>query len=270
MCRLLGSIFVETGSIEHHLLEAECALFKQAVKGKQSDGWGIGFYAGRVPIVFKSGKAVYEEKDRFEEVVKSTRGRIIIAHVRKASNPRGLPRERLISPENSQPFNYSNYLLVHNGSINIPDEVIKRLGPYGELVRSYNDSEAYFYLLLSLIEKEKDIVTAFRTVEKTLMEIFQEEKTSRFEAPFTSLNTIFSDGEKLYAFTRYLTNPGKSICYGDSAIFEMCFKLNANSLIVASEKTVEGDWIPLKNNNLLVCWVEKDRIRYMLQDFNSQ
>ncbi|MGQ9478713.1 MAG: class II glutamine amidotransferase [Thermoproteota archaeon] len=269
MCRLLGAIFVEIGSVEHHLLEAECALFKQAVKGKQSDGWGIGFYAGRVPIVFKSEKAVYEEEDRFKEVVKFTRGRIIIAHVRKASNPRGLPRERLISPESSQPFHYLNYLLVHNGSINIPDEVIKRLDSYRGLIRSYNDSEAYFYLLLSLIDKEKEIITAFRTVEKTLMEIFLEEKTGRFEAPFTSLNTIFSDGEKLYAFTRYLTNPGKSICYGDSPIFEMCFKPGVDNLIVASEKTVMGDWIPLKNNNLLVCWVDEGKIKYVLHDFNS-
>ncbi|MEM2821690.1 MAG: class II glutamine amidotransferase, partial [Thermoproteota archaeon] len=169
MCRMLGAMFVESNSVENHLLDAECSILKQAVKGGQSDGWGIGFYMGRVPIVFKSEKAVYEEEEKFKEVAKSTKGRIIIVHVRKASNPRGLPRERLISPENSQPFNYSNYLLAHNGSINIPDEVIKRLGPYGEFVKSNNDSEVYFYLLLSLIEKENDVITAFKNVEKTLM-----------------------------------------------------------------------------------------------------
>jgi glutamine amidotransferase len=269
MCRLLGAMFVESSSVENHLLNAECSLFKQAVKGSQSDGWGIGFYLGQVPIVFKSERAVYDEEERFKEVVKSTRGRIIIAHVRKASNPRRLPRERLISPENSQPFHYSNYLMAHNGSINIPDEVIKRLGSYGELVKSNNDSEAYFYLLLSLIERENDIITAFKNVEKTLMEIFGEEKPSRFEAPFTSLNTIFSNGEKLYAFSRYLTNPGKSICYGDSPVFEMCFKLDEKHVVVASEKTEKGVWHPLRNNNLLICWTEGDRIGHELLDFNE-
>lgn len=109
------------------MLETECSLFKQAVKGKQSDGWGIGFYVGHVPILFKSEKAIYEEEDKFREIVKSTKGRII-THVRKASNPRGLPREKLISPENSQPLSHLKYLIAHNGSINIPDEVIKRLG----------------------------------------------------------------------------------------------------------------------------------------------
>ncbi|MBO3799923.1 MAG: class II glutamine amidotransferase [Candidatus Brockarchaeota archaeon] len=269
MCRLLGAMFVESNTVENHLLDAECSIFKQAVKGKQSDGWGIGFYVGRVPIVFKSEKAVYEEEERFKEVVKSTKGRIIIVHVRKASNPRGLPRERLISPESSQPFYHSNYLLAHNGSINIPDEVIKRLGYYRELVKSNNDSEVYFYLLLSLIEKENDVITAFKNVEKTLMEIFIEEKPSKFETPFTSLNTIFSDGEKLYAFSRYLTNPGKSICYGDSPVFEMCFKFDEKHLVVASEKTERGVWHPLKNNNLLICWVEEDRIEHEIVDFNE-
>ncbi len=269
MCRLLGAMFVESSSVENHLLDAECSLFKQAVKGSQSDGWGIGFYLGRIPIVFKSERAVYDEEERFKEVVKSTRGRIIIAHVRKASNPRGLPLEKLISPENSQPFHYSNYLMAHNGSINIPDEVIKRLGSYGELVKSNNDSEVYFYLLLSLIEKENNIITAFKNVEKTLMEIFREEKPSRFEAPFTSLNTIFSDGERLYAFSRYLTSPGKSICYGDSPVFEMCFKIDEKHVVVASEKTEKGVWRPLRNNNLLVCWAEEDRIEHELLDFNE-
>lgn len=266
---MLGAMFVESNSVENHLLDAECSILKQAVKGGQSDGWGIGFYMGRVPIVFKSEKAVYEEEEKFKEVAKSTKGRIIIVHVRKASNPRGLPRERLISPENSQPFNYSNYLLAHNGSINIPDEVIKRLGPYGEFVKSNNDSEVYFYLLLSLIEKENDVITAFKNVEKTLMEIFVEEKPSRFETPFTSLNTVFSDGEKLYAFSRYLTNPGKSICYGDSPVFEMCFKFDEKHLVVASEKTEKGVWHPLRNNNLLTCWVEENRIKHEIVDFNK-
>jgi len=262
-------MFVETGSVEYYLLESECSVFKQAVKGKQSDGWGISFYVGRIPIVFKSEKAVYEEEDKFREVVKSTRGKIIIAHVRKASNPRGLSRKKLISPENSQPFHYSNYVLAHNGSINIPDEVTKRLGPYRDLIKSNNDSEIYFYLLLSLIEKEGDIVTAFKKIEKTLVEIFLEEKPSKFNIPFTSLNTVFSDGEKLYSFTRYLTDLGKSICYGDSPVFEMCFRVGRDSIIIASEKIDRNTWYPLRNNNLLVCWVENGSIKYELHDFNT-
>ncbi|MGB9717293.1 MAG: class II glutamine amidotransferase [Thermoproteota archaeon] len=270
MCRLLGAIFVGTGSVEQHLLNTECSLFTQAFKGRQSDGWGIGFYpGGSNPIVFKSDKPVYEDKDSFEKAAKAAKGRIIIAHVRKASNPRGLAREMLISLENSQPFNHSKYVLAHNGTINIPDEVSRRLGSYARLVKGRNDSEVYFYLLLSLIEKEGDVVTAFRKVEQTLMEIFAEEKVSGFEAPFTSLNTIFSDGSKLYAFTRYLYNPGSSMCYGDTPVYEMCFKINTDHLIVASEKTVRGNWVPLKNNNLLVCWTDGGELRYDVVDFNA-
>jgi predicted glutamine amidotransferase len=269
MCRLLGAIFVKTGGIEHHLLNSECSLFNQALKGKQSDGWGIGFYlGGSGPIVFKSDKPVYEDREEFEKAAKAAKGRIIIAHVRKASNPRGLAREMLISLENSQPFNHSKYVLAHNGTINIPDEVSRRLGPYEKLIKGHNDSEVYFCLLLNLIEKEGDVVTAFRRVEQTLMEIFLEEKVSRFEAPFTSLNTVFSDGCKLYAFTRYLYNPGPSMCYGDAPVYEMRFKNNKDHLIVASEKTERGNWVPLKNNNLLVCWIDGGELKYNVVDFS--
>jgi glutamine amidotransferase len=269
MCRLLGAIFAETGSIQHHFLNSECSLFTQAVKGRQSDGWGIGFYSqGNNPVIFKSDKPVYEDKEEFEKAVKSTMGRIIIAHVRKASNPMGLAREMLISLENSQPFSYSNYVLAHNGTINIPDEVSKRLGPYAKLIKGRNDSEVYFYLLLSLIEKEGDVTNAFKKVEHTLMKIFLEEKVSRFETPFTSLNTIFSDGNRLYAFTRYLYNPGPSMCYGDAPIYEMCFKISSDHIVVASEKTERGDWVPLKNNSLLVCWVEGGELKHKVLDLN--
>ncbi len=269
MCRLLGAIFVKTSGIKHHLLNSECSLFNQALKGKQSDGWGIGFYSGDTPTVFKSEKPVYEDKDDFEKAAKSAKGRVIIAHVRKASNPRGLQHEKLISPANSQPFNHSSYLFIHNGTINIPDEVSRKLGRYAKLIKGNNDSEVYFYLLLNLIKREGDVVTAFRKIEQTLMQIFLEEKVNRFENPFTSLNTIFSDGSKLYAFTRYLYNPGSSMCYGDTPVYEMCFKLDRDHLIVASEKTEKGNWVPLKNNNLIVCWVDEGELKYAVMDFNG-
>jgi predicted glutamine amidotransferase len=269
MCRLLGALFVKIGGLQYHLLEAECSLFKQAVKGRQSDGWGIGYYSDENPVVRKSEKAVYDDRSSFEEAAKSVRGRIIMAHVRKASNPRRLPFEKLISLENSQPFHYLNYMIVHNGSITIPDEVTERIGSYANLIRSNNDSEVYFYLLLYLVEKEGGIIAAFRKVERTLMEVFQEEEATKFEKPFTSLNAIFSDGEKMYAFSRYLTDSGKSICYGDSSMFQMCFKLNEEHVVVASEKTDRGAWLPLGNNSLLTCWVEEDRIKHELLDFNE-
>lgn len=42
----------------------------------------------------------------------------------------------------------------------------------------------------------------------------------------------------------------------------MCFKTDGRNIIVASEKVEEGDWISLRNNNLLVRWVEDNRIEY--------
>lgn len=266
MCRLLGLISAKPRSAERYLLQSECSLLRQAILGEQGDGWGIGFYYDDCLNVFKSEKPVYDEADLFEEVSKKTEGRIIIAHVRKASNPRGLDRDILISPDNSQPFHYKSYLFVHNGTVNIPDEIAKRLGNRANLIKGLNDSEVYFHLLINLIESNnEDVISAFQEVEAELWDVFHEDKVTKWDAPFTSLNTILSDGDKLYTFVRYMPNSRRSICYGDSPVFEMCYMQDETGLVVASERLDSGNWTHIGDNSLLTAWVEGGEVRHELK-----
>ncbi len=259
MCRLLAMISSKPASLYFHLVEAECSLLKQAKAGKQSDGWGIGYYLNGKPFIVKSPGAAYEEEDLFKNAAREIKSNIIIAHVRKASNPRGLPREKLIGMENTQPFNYSLYLFAHNGTVRAL-KVFDRLESYKSIVKGVNDSEIYFALLIKEWEETGDPIEALKAVEEELWKVAEGPKN-----PFSSLNAVFSDGERIYAVNRYVEGHGrKSLCYGDSEIFRMCYMYTGDRLVVSSERTCDGPWSPLSDGHVLVAEACGDRVEYRI------
>lgn len=269
MCRIVGVISAEPVKVTHYLINAECSLFNQAVKGKQGDGWGIGWYTGRSLKIFKSEKAVYDEIDVFKRVVEDISSKIVIAHVRKASNPRNLPRKEIIGWENSQPFRYQGRVFAHNGVLRIPDEVAEALGEYRDLIKGKNDSEVYFALLMREWDLMKDVAHALRSLEEALWKAL-EKSDKEYPSPYSSLNAVFSDGERLYAYNRYSTEKEivslKSLCYGDDPYYEMTFLPRDDMLIVASEKLWKSsEWRKLSNGELLTAWIEDAKIRYQVE-----
>jgi len=248
-----------------YLVGDECSLLVQAKKGSQGDGWGVGCYRdGRLTCVIKSSRPVYEEEGLFKALCRVLESDIIIAHVRKASNPRRLPRERLIAVENSQPFHYKNYLFVHNGSLTLPDEVEERLGDYKALIKGVNDSEVYFVYLIKEWEAYGDALKALKAVEEGLWDVWKRGRKGGVDAPYSSLNAIFSDGRRLYAVSRYLEKwrEKRSLCYGDSEYFRMAYKLDGESLVVASERTDRGEWRTLSDGEVLIAELKDGRIEH--------
>ncbi|MEW5761090.1 MAG: hypothetical protein AB1779_10035, partial [Candidatus Thermoplasmatota archaeon] len=46
---------------------------------------------------------------------------------------------------------------------------------------------------------------------------------------------------------------GLSLCFGEQEYYQLCYKIDKNRLVIASEKTEKNDkWELLKNNQLLV------------------
>ena len=263
MCRMLGIIGVKLVTPLKHLIDAECSLLRQAELGRQGDGWGIGYYLHGSPRLFRSEKPVYSEPDLYRRVAASISSKIIIAHVRKASNPRGLPRDKLIGIENSQPFKYHNRLFAHNGVIRAVDEVMEFLGEYRSIIMGNNDSEVYFALLMRGWDLEGEVCRALRWVEETFFMVMKSSKKNH-RNPFTSLNAIFSDGERLYAYNRYLEGSNlKSVCYKDSPYYTLTFLDQGDVLIVASEKLWRDEgWMSLGNGDLLTAWIDGEEVKY--------
>ena len=261
-------ISVRTTNLLKYLVEDECSLLVQAKKGEQSDGWGIGYYEEGELRVFKSPNPVYEEEEIFRRLSTQIESNLIIAHVRKASNPRGLPRQMLIGIENSQPFFYKNYLFAHNGAIYIPDEVAETLGKYKNLIKGVNDSEVYFVHLVKEWESKGDVVQAIKAVERGLWKILEKSKKN-YPRPYSSLNAIFSDGVRLYALTLYLEGENTpSICYRDSEYFRLAYYYNGEKLIISSERTNNDKWKLMSNGEILIAEIRENRIYYNILKLN--
>ena len=262
MCRILGIISLNPVKASKFLVEPECSLLAQAEKGRQGDGWGIAYYDKGSLRVIKSARPVYEEKEKFVRVSENIVSNLIIAHVRKASNPRNLPYEKLISVINSQPFFYNNFVFVHNGEIRAL-EIEEELGEYKKLIQGVNDSEIYFAYLYKELEDHGNVVEALKRFEKRLWDIYFNKKMSR--KPFSALNAIFSDGSTLYAYNRYVIKGKKSLCYGDSERYQMVYKYTGDTLIVASEKLDREGWKPLNNNELLIAELTETSVKFKIR-----
>jgi len=251
---------VKPSDAHKYLLKDPCSLYAQSKidpKRLQGDGWGIGFYENGSPIVIKSEKPVYLDYENFSFIVQRAKSRIIIAHIRRASNPRGLPREKMISKENSQPFTFGKYIFAHNGTITIPDEIAEALGEWRRKIRGLNDSEVYFWFIMKELNDGADLPSALKNFKAILEDIWTEvrERHPDKSRPYVGLNCITSDSKVLYAYCRYDKNDetGKSLCFRDQPVFEMSYSISKERLVIASEKTNrEENWTPLRNGELLI------------------
>jgi predicted glutamine amidotransferase len=215
MCRVFGCVAAEPVSIRHELLDAENPIIRQSED--HDSGWGM---------------AVYERPDgsdlklvRFPEAafndgsfVKATsmRGRIFNVHVRRATMG-GL------SLVNTHPFCLGSYSLGHNGTIvrypRLLDPGVSR--PIGD-----TDSEHFFNLLMSGYDPAEPVEGLRHAVRITVE-----------RSPFSGLNILFSDGERLFAYRL-----GR---------FDLHWLARPGQLLVASEKVTHEPWHSVQQDVLL-------------------
>jgi len=257
MCRMFAVLSVEPVSASKYLSEAECSLYEQARKGNQGDGCGIGYYEDGRLTLLRSEKAICDD-DQFMRRSSRVISNMFIAHVRKASNPRDLPRDVLISEVNSQPFRHERFLFVHNGTLYIPDQVTQELGDYRSVVKGVNDSEVLFAFLLQAIERSGSVEEGFRQLEPKLWGIHRRSGSS-MATPYRGLSIMLSDGKALYAYEKYIGDCGTSIC-SNAPVFELQYIVSGSEIVVASERMTRDDWAAMPNGALLKANVKEGRI----------
>jgi glutamine amidotransferase len=216
MCRVLGSVAADPVSLRHELLEAANPLIRSE---EPEESWGIAAYRraeGEEPrcVRFPSCSDANGEGQQ----AASTEARLHNVHVRRATIG-----DR--TPQNTHPFCLGSYSFSHNGTIaNITRLLDSNVGPKaGE-----TDSESLFRLVMHHLDAE-DPTDGLRYAVRATVERF----------PFSSLNFLFSDGERLYAYRlgncelHWLSRPGQ--------------------LLVASERvTADETWHSVKQDVLLV------------------
>jgi predicted glutamine amidotransferase len=256
MCRLFGMVAASARDAFDHLATKEFSLLAQSdfdPKRLQKDGWGLGSWHGRAWTVVRSSGAVFKETKTFERASRGAVSRIVLAHLREASNPRGLSHKKLISLDNTQPFQSGRYLFMHNGVLTIPVEVAARLGPYKKNLKGTNDSEVLFWSVLRNIRKIGNVPKAFSRSVEELWSIWEKcDQTTRSrasklygsKAPYFGLNCLISDGKTLWAFCKHdKACNQKDLCGRGRPVFEICHTTRGDATYVASERTDRAkDW----------------------------
>lgn len=267
MCRLFAQISPQPRSAEDFLVDSEFSLLKQSNFKKsnvQKDGWGIAHFGNKNdPVVSKSPKPAFKEATRFGESASRAVSKAVIGHIRAASNPRKLPKTRLINMDNTQPFTDGRWIFAHNGTLQIPQEVSERLGPYRRKLNSLNDSEVYLWQFVKFHDKLKDVEKALLACVAENWALWKECRGRHPDkkAPYTGLNTLLSDGKSLYAFchaaSRGMADCG--VCNPETPWGTMSFSLRDNRVIVASENMDRGAWTPFEPPELLCVDIKSGR-----------
>lgn len=256
MCRLFGMVAASDKDAFDFLVGHEFSLLAQSdfdKKRLQKDGWGVGSWNGRAWKVVMSTGAIFKEKQAFESASREAVSRIVLAHIRQASNPRGIPHERLISLDNTQPFHSGKYIFMHNGTLTIPDEVAATLGPYRKNLKGINDSEVLFWLIMRNIEKLGDVPKAFSRSVEELWSVWEKcgegsrkraFKLFNQNAPYHCLNSLISDGNTLWAFCKHdEASTHTDLCGRGRPVFEICHATRGDATYIASERTDRAeDW----------------------------
>lgn len=216
MCRVLGCVATEPVTIRHELLEAENPFIRQSEV--HDSGWGVAVYdrpEGHEAQCVRFPHAAFAD-DGFPSAT-DMRGRIFNAHVRRATIG-GL------SEENTHPFCLGNYSFSHNGTVLHARRLLEAgVGaPAGQ-----TDSECLFAYLMRDYDPA-DPIGSLRHLVTNAVE----------RSPFSALNFLFSDGERLYAYRL--------------GIFDLHWLHRGNELFVASERITDEAWHTVAQDVLLV------------------
>ena len=217
MCRVFGCVSAEPVSIRHELLEAENPMIRQSEE--HDSGWGMAVYSGTDgadPELMRFPQAAFADAEFLAAT--DPRGRIFNVHVRRATMG-GL------SLENTHPFVLGNYSYCHNGTI---IRYPRLLEPGMRRPRGDTDSEHFFNFLMRDYDPGDPVELAPARRDRTTVE----------RSPFSGLNFLFSDGERLYAYRL--------------GIFELHWRAEAGPLLVASECVTDEPWHSVQQDVLLV------------------
>ena len=138
--------------VHRSLVSADNALMQQS--DRHPDGWGVAYYNAGAPHVIKSVRSAMDDH-LFRRVSGIVTSETVLAHLRKAT-------QGVLSTINTHPFQYGQWVFVHNGNIEGFDDVRKELrSRVPPVLRRFilgdTDSEVLFYLLLGHMAKRHEL-----------------------------------------------------------------------------------------------------------------
>jgi len=257
MCRWLA-YSGEPIRLEEAILKPEHSIIDQSLHSRQGatetngDGFGVGWYGKRqMPGVFKDIRPAWNDTN-LHALAEQIESHLFFAHIRAATGS-------AIQRTNCHPFQYRNWLFVHNGAVREFPTVKRDLmfGISPELfteIKGTSDSEVLFYLALTFGMAD-DVA---RGVAR--MAGFVEEVGRRHGVEHPLQMTLgISEGEKLYGFRYSSEGSSRTLYYSENidAIRDIAprradrFSSDARAVVSEPLSDLKEVWIPLEEASLL-------------------
>ncbi len=270
MCRLLAYrgprinldqlIYQPSNSLVHQSYDA-----KELEEPLNGDGFGVGWYVPELdpkPAIFVSTSPAWSNRN-LRHIAPKILSPNIFAHVRAASVGD-------TSEANCHPFQFENFMFMHNGSIG-GFEAIKRSLRHSlsdeiyHSIRGQTDSEHLFAVFLDIYKKKK-VKASTQALSETLRDAIgfvEDLKKAKGIKETSYLNLVLSDGESTVA-ARFISDSSieaLSLYYstGSRYVCEegVCHMVEASgddrSVLIVSERITSGreDWRPVPKNHFI-------------------
>jgi predicted glutamine amidotransferase len=175
-------------------------------------------------VVLEKKVEAAAESATFQKVITDNAADGALLHLRWAT--KGLS----ISENNTHPFVYEEYSFIHNGSIFPPDSFSDFIDEkFKKLIVGDTDSERYFYLMMTQIEK----LGLADGIKTTLAIIKEHGKT-------TSLNFMLMNNESFVIGSEH--NSEKKPEWAPDDYYVIKYKKNADGVLFASSGWNQPGW----------------------------
>lgn len=270
MCRFvayLGSpiivdalLFQPENSLVHQSFQAQ-----EGIEPLNGDGFGVGWYSpsiSKIPAVYTSPMPAWSDRN-LRHLAPKISSPCIFSHVRASSTGS-------VSQLNCHPFQYENYLFMHNGEIRGFPQIKRDLrrslsDEIYEWIEGETDSEHFFALFLNrLLKKEKR--SSPHILSETLIETIEELEALKRKNDVqqaSTLNIVLTDGSCLIA-VRYVSkghdrtpptlyySSGK-LCACGNKISHLESSSCGKAVLIVSEKLTDylDEWNEVPPNHLI-------------------
>ena len=231
MCRLMGFVSIQ----EQTLVEAAGEEFAEfaALSARHGDGWGIAACNEQEHPQLLIEPTRAKESKGFDQAAHNLKTNGALLHLRWATG------NLAINEGNTHPFTYHDYSFMHNGALIPPESIDSFIEPkFAALKRGQTDSESYFYLIVTEIEKfgvEQGIRSAINII--------------RANAVYSSINCMFLTPTEFYVVNEH---NDERIPHGElPGYYDLFYRNDGKEVLVASSGWTQTGWEELPNHKLM-------------------
>ena len=247
MCRLMGFVSTEEKSVS----EAAGAGFTEfaSLSSHHKDGWGIATCNSNEHPALLVEPTTATMSKTFELATHRLSSTGALLHLRLAT------ANLAVNEGNTHPFTFGDFSFIHNGALKPPDPIISFIDPkFLVLRRGETDSESFFYLIITEIEKY-----GVDGGIKSAVEIIRQNTN------YSSINSMLLTPSEFYILSEHNDD---QIPQGEvPGYYDLFYRADPTEVLVASNGWNQDGWKELSNHKLMR--VDRKTLSIEISDLNA-